>query len=97
METAKSRNFDVIAEKYFQSIGQISLGAFRKDIRDMILTVETRFPVGELLEKYDWTWDRHIQPQNAGDAWLIGFEFAFQRRLDFLPGFLGNLSGYFNY
>jgi len=97
LEPAKSRNFDLIAEKYFQSIGQISLGVFRKDIRDMILTVERRFPVGALFEKYGALWDRYTQPQNAGDAWLIGFEFAFQRRLDFLPGFLGNLSGYFNY
>ncbi len=97
LEPAKSRNFDIIAEKYFQSIGQISLGIFRKDIRDMILTVERRFPADSLFEKYGYLWDRHTQQQNTGNAWLHGFEFAFQRRLDFLPGFLGNLSGYFNY
>ena len=97
LEPAKSRNFDLIAEKYLTSVGLISLGVFRKDIRDMILTVERRFPADALFEKYGYLWDRHVQPQNAGNAWLHGFEFAFQRRLDFLPGFLGNLSGYFNY
>ncbi|SHE71832.1 TonB-dependent receptor [Mariniphaga anaerophila] len=36
-------------------------------------------------------------PGNGGDANLIGIELAFQKRLDFLPGFLRNFSVYTNY
>jgi TonB-dependent receptor len=37
------------------------------------------------------------KPVNAGDASLVGLELAYQRRLDFMPGVLKNLSLYANY
>ncbi|HTF29479.1 MAG TPA: TonB-dependent receptor, partial [Flavitalea sp.] len=38
-----------------------------------------------------------IQAQNGNNAKLTGLEFAFQRKLDFLPGFMNKLSLYTNY
>ena len=42
-------------------------------------------------------YDRISQPVNTGNADLYGFEFGLQRRLNFLPGALKNLSFYANY
>jgi len=38
-----------------------------------------------------------FMPGNGGDANLFGVELAFQKKLDFLPGFLRNFSVYANY
>jgi TonB-dependent receptor len=43
------------------------------------------------------TWDEFYQFINAGDANLLGFEVAFQRQFDFLPGFLKQTGFYANY
>ena len=51
----------------------------------------------ELYEEEGEVMITTIQPQNGGQASLIGLELSFQRRLDFLPGFLRNLSLYANY
>ncbi|WP_347839009.1 TonB-dependent receptor [uncultured Draconibacterium sp.] len=87
-----SINFDLMAEHYFQSIGLVSGGIFYKDISDFI--------VNGIQSDYDYlgqTWDKFTQPINAGDATLFGVEVAFQRQLDFLPGFLRQFGVYTNY
>ena len=92
LEPTKSMNFDVMFEHYFNSIGQITAGIFYKDITDFIVTQELRDYEynGTVYEKFD-------KPYNAGDANLIGFEFAFQRQFDFLPGFLRQTGFYATY
>lgn len=87
-----SMNFDLMFEKYFQSIGILSGGVFYKDIKDFIVT-ETR-------ENYLFegtTWDTYSQPINGGNAEIFGLELAAQRQLDFLPGFWKNFGVYTNY
>jgi len=87
-----SINLDLMAEHYFQSIGLVSGGIFYKDISDFI--------VNGIQSDYDYlgqTWDKFTQPINAGDATLFGLEVAFQRQLDFLPGFLRQFGIYTNY
>lgn len=87
-----SMNFDLMAEKYFKSVGIISGGVFFKDIKDFIVT-ETREDY--LFEGTEW--DTYSQPINGGNASIFGFETSFQRQLDFLPGIWKGLGVYANY
>ena len=88
LDPTTSMNFDLSAEHYFESVGIISGGFFYKDIEDFIYTslstdTETGFDL--------------FQPLNGDSASIFGAELAFQRKLDFLPGFAKNLSIYLNY
>lgn len=87
-----SMNFDLMFENYFKSLGIFSLGIFYKDINDFIAeTVKDDYTYNGT------TWDEFYQYINAGDANLLGFEVAFQRQFDFLPGFLKQTGFYANY
>jgi TonB-dependent receptor len=87
-----SMNFDLLAEHYFKSLGLVSGGFFFKNMSDVIAP-RTR----KDFEFEGNEWDEFTQPVNAGDATLFGVELAVQRRLDFLPSVLKNLSVAANY
>lgn len=89
-----SMNFDLMFEKYFDTVGLISAGVFYKDIEDFIYLFQTRDFQDPLSGR---TFDRYFQPQNGEGGQLYGFEVAFQRQLDFLPSFLKNFGIYANY
>lgn len=92
LKPTKAMNFDLIGEHYFESMGLVSAGVFYKQITDFI--------VEQQLEDYKYNqreWKRFVKPINGGDAQLYGFEFSFQRNLDFLPGFFKNFGFYGNY
>ncbi len=92
LKPTTSMNFDLMFEKYFKTIGIVSAGVFYKDMEDFI-AFETR-------ENYLFegrTWDTYEKPINAGNAEILGFEFAAQRQLDFLPGFWKGFGLYANY
>lgn len=82
-----SMNFDFMAEYYFKSVGIISGGVFYKKITDFIYKFQL-----ENTDGYDV-----FKPMNGDNASVLGAEFSFQRRLDFLPGFAKNFSIYLNY
>lgn len=102
-----AHNFDFMAEHYFKSVGLITAGAFYKNLNNFIYTYsnnqytsagfaqdfpaqENPIPAGE-----NWTF---IQARNGDHVNVYGFEFAFQRQLDFLPGkFLKGFGIYANY
>lgn len=95
LEATTSMNFDVMAEHYFQSVGLISGGLFYKDIENFIYTFQ-----GEATDDSlgaGTTGFEVFQPLNGDGAQVFGVELAFQRQLDFLPGFARNLSLYLNY
>jgi TonB-dependent receptor len=92
LDPTTSMNIDVMAEHYFSNIGLIAGGFFYKSLDDISNTIEKR----DFIYNNN-TWDKFFQPINIGDADLYGFELAFQRQLDFLPGFLNNLGVYANY
>lgn len=83
-----SMNFDIMAEHYFESVGILSGGVFYKDISDFIYT--------SLSEDSTTGYDL-FQPLNGDSATILGAEIAFQRQLDFLPGFAKNFNVYLNY
>ena len=95
LNPAKSINFDLMGEHYFSNIGIISAGAFYKSISDFAYTYiseaeDNRY--GTDTEGYEVK-----RPENGGDAYVFGIEFAFQRKLTFLPGFGKNFNVYLNY
>ncbi|MGJ5642714.1 TonB-dependent receptor [Formosa sp. S-31] len=87
LDPTTSMNLDLMAEHYFQSVGLVSGGVFYKNINDFIYTFQYEDEDG--YEVY--------QPFNGDKASVYGFEAAFQRQLDFLPGFLKNFNIYLNY
>ncbi|WP_330442734.1 TonB-dependent receptor [Flavobacterium sp. C4GT6] len=107
LDATYSYNFDLMAENYFKSVGLISGGVFYKNLQDFIYTysnnqytsenfandfpnqADNPVPVGE-----QWTF---IQSRNGDNVDVYGFEVAFQRQLDFLPGFLRYFGVYVNY
>lgn len=106
LDATYSYNFDLMAENYFKSIGLISGGVFYKNLQDFIYTYSNNqystadfaadfpgqanpVPVGE-----EWTL---VQSRNGNNVDVYGFEVAFQRQLDFLPGFLKYFGVYANY
>ncbi len=95
LEATTSINFDIMAEHYFESVGLLSGGVFYKDLDNFIYTF-----VGETTDDTygdDTTGYEIYQPLNGEGATILGAEFAFQRQLDFLPGFAKNFSIYLNY
>ena len=92
LEPTKSMNLDLSIENYFKSIGLVSGGVFYKDIQDYIFGYTQK-----KIEKYGQVWDEYYQPRNGGAATMFGAEIAFQRQLDFLPGFLNGFGIYLNY
>lgn len=94
LDPTTSSNIDLSLENYFNSVGYMSVGYFNKSINDFIYTSvgrETRQVEGANVD-FDV-----FQPVNGGDATINGFEVAFQRQLDFLPGALKGLGIYLNY
>jgi TonB-dependent receptor len=95
LKATTATNFDVMAEHYFESVGLISGGLFYKDIQDFTFTSITEVTdnsFGTDAVGYDL-----FQPLNGDNATIFGAEIAFQRQLDFLPGFARNFSLYLNY
>lgn len=92
LDPTTSMNFDLMAEHYFDNVGILSGGVFYKRINDFIYT-----QIGEVASGEPNAGFRTFQPQNGDDAFVTGAEFAFQRQLDFLPGFAKNFGIYLNY
>ena len=80
-------NFDLMAERYYENVGLISLGGFYKDIDDFVYTITTQGysdpQFGEGLQ--------YSRPENGGTASVYGFEAAIQRQ------FFKNFGIYLNY
>lgn len=92
LDPTRSMNFDLMFESYFDNVGIFQAGIFHKEIEDFIVGRVTQDVVldGQLF-------DQLTEPFNGASARLTGFEIAFQRNLDFLPGFLAGLGVYANY
>lgn len=94
LKPTRSSNLDLMAERYFKSVGLVSAGAFYKKVDDFIYTFVDEEYVSDVTGGDEWTF---FQPLNGGQADVYGFELAFQRQLDFLPGFWKGLGVYLNY
>ncbi|RTY88850.1 TonB-dependent receptor [Flavobacterium sp. RSP15] len=107
LDATFSHNFDLMAENYFESVGLISAGFFYKNLNKFIYTYSDNqyttadfandFPTQSNPVPMGENWN-FIQSRNGDNVAVYGFEFAFQRQLDFLPGkFLKGFGVYANY
>jgi TonB-dependent receptor len=92
LEATVSNNIDFTAEKYFSSVGLFSVGVFHKNLDNWLYTFTTT----------DYTYNgannwSYSQVRNGKSASVTGLEVALQSKLDFLPGFLSNLTFFGNY
>lgn len=94
LKPTRSMNFDFMLEHYFPSVGIVSAGAFYKNINDFIYATSIQNYLDPISGN---TFQRATTPLNGPSATLLGAEAAFQRQLDFLPGFLRHLGIYLNY
>jgi TonB-dependent receptor len=87
-------NFDLSVERYFESVGLVSVGLFHKEITDFIFNF-TEFGATDPVTNR--VFSQISRPRNGAEAKLTGAEFAVQRQLDFLPGALRYFGVYANY
>ncbi len=92
-----SDNFEVSIERYFEPVGLLSVGAFRKDITDYFRTFSSTVPAtgldgGGLYAGYTLSTTRNI-----GTARIRGLEVSYQQQYSFLPGIWKGLGSFANF
>ncbi|WP_291067696.1 MULTISPECIES: TonB-dependent receptor [unclassified Empedobacter] len=107
LKATYAMNYDLMVENYFENIGIVSGGFFYKKLNDFIYTYknntfttndfQTLFPdiANPVPAGENW---KMTQARNGDHVNVFGFEVAFQRQLDFIPGeFFKHLGIYLNY
>ncbi|MCF8277036.1 MAG: TonB-dependent receptor [Flavobacteriales bacterium] len=90
LKPSYSWNFDLMGEYYFGNIGMISAGVFYKYVTDHIfatITADVDQRTGIIYKSF----------RNADNSYVVGVEASFNRRFDFLPGFLSGFGFNGNY
>jgi len=94
LESAHSKNIDLMLEYYPKGLGIFSFGYFSKAIDNYIYTAVLK---DATIRDGAKVYDEVVMPVNGDAATLSGWEMNIVKNLDFLPGPLSNLSLYFNY
>jgi len=94
LKPVTATNIDILAERYFGSVGVLSGGLFFKKLDDFIFSRRFESSVYPGSEGVPIIIN---QSQNGESADLLGFEIAYQQNLSFLPGAFKGLSIYTNY
>jgi TonB-dependent receptor len=94
LESAHSKNIDLMLEYYPKGLGIFSFGYFSKAIDNYIYTAVLK---DATIRDGSKVYDEVVMPVNGDEATLSGWEMNVVKTLDFLPGPLSNLSLYFNY
>lgn len=93
-----SQNFEISAEKYFEPIGQFSVGCFLKEISNYYATFTSTVKEGPNNgfngDFAGWTTS---QARNIGFARMRGVEVNYQQQYTFLPGFWRGFGTMANY
>jgi len=105
LNPALSRNLDLIITFYTQKVGLITVGLFRKDIKDFIYRRKSRIIEGTAMDVNNFGLPGEITSKvdkgtidyvlnNPNDARVTGFEFDLQSNMLFLPvkGFVFNCN-----
>ena len=91
-------NFDLSAEFYFEPAGVLSVGLFKKSIRDFIFT-DTRTIGTGAANGFDGQYAGYLlsTKKNGGTGEAMGLEFSYNQQLTFLPRALRGFSAYATY
>jgi len=86
-------NVDLLYEQNFQHAGLLQAGVYYKHLSDPIIPTVSNVPdpsnPGQTIQQ--------TTVNNAGSAYVYGFEIAFQQHFTYLPGLLGGLGLSANY
>jgi iron complex outermembrane receptor protein len=94
LKPIRADQLDLSIEKYDGSVGSFSAAAFYKKFQDYIQNGQFSIPVANNGVTRDVI---YTGPVNGEGASIYGFEFAFQRYFDFLPGPFDGLGVQANY
>jgi TonB-dependent receptor len=84
-------NLDLLYEQNLNPVGLLQAGIFYKRLSDPIVPLNSTLNAGTPNQIIQ------TQPQNAGSAYLYGFEIAFQQHFTYLPGLLSGAGLSANY
>lgn len=94
-----SQNYDLSAEYFFEPVGVVSVGVFRKSITDFVtpisFSIETGREMG--LDLQDYVGWLGTTKANSGSARVEGVEFNYMQHFTFLPGLLKGFGAFFNW
>jgi TonB-dependent receptor len=97
LKPIRSNNYDLTAEWYFSSVGQLTLSLFKKDLYGVLTNGTQRLSFTNNGATFSGT---VTTPLNSTDTGRVkGFEIGYQQTYTFLPGILSGfgLSGNFTY
>jgi iron complex outermembrane receptor protein len=100
LQPQMATNWDSSLDYYFEPVGNVSVGFFKKTITDYIVTGINTGKIGTGNDNGyngDYANYTRLQSINAGTAYVQGWEFSYQQQFTFLPGVLKGLSGSANY
>lgn len=94
-----SDNFDLSLEYYLRPVGQLTLGLFRKDLKDFVFRQRSDVVDAGTDNGFAGQYAGYevISNANGGQGRVEGIEFAYLQQLSFLPGALRGLSALVNY
>ncbi len=95
-----ARNWDASLDYYFEPVGNLSVGWFRKEIRDYIVSGIIAGTIGSGADNGyngEYSGFTRLSSANAGSAIVQGWELGYRQQLTFLPGILRGLAFSGNY
>ena len=92
-----TNNYEFSVEKYFEPVGQISLGVFRKDISNYFATVLSTLPSACIDGSGLYAGYTLSRALNVGNARVRGIEAKWEQQFSFLPGAWRGLGAFANY
>ncbi len=94
-----SDNWDAALEYYFEPVGQLALGYFRKDIAGFIYSDRGGTVGAGANNGYNGSYEGYtlVTNRNGGSAKIDGLELNYQQQFSFLPGVLKGTGVFANY
>jgi iron complex outermembrane receptor protein len=96
LKPEKSKNLNVSLEYYFEPVGQVTVGWFRSEIKNLQRT-RTGIPVTDTYLAETYPGYTLSITDNVADSSCGGVELDYAQQLSFLPGFLKGLGVFGNY
>ena len=93
-------NWDASLDYYFEPVGNLSVGWFRKTIKDYIVTGINGGTIASGADNGyngEFSGFNLLSSANAGTAYVQGWELSYQQQFTFLPGLLRGLAFSANY
>ncbi len=95
LEPVTSDNFDLTAEWYFSQVGSLTVSAFYKELKGVVVFATDRQTYSNNGQSFEAVVTRDFNSPEKGK--VKGIELAYQQTYDFLPGVFSGLGLQANY